>query len=157
MLIIILDWRPWGSWLRDFRGIGRESPGKAKLGFFEYTQGSLCANRFFVEKKDRILNLQLEQESLQGRQEDLKEIGVEMIRLTSDFNEIFNRLGTMQQIWTMVRRRILMLCLYIPLIRGIFPRLKIRSDAVGLQEAMSQLRNARTVAVSLVSWRIPFH
>lgn len=50
------------------------------------------------------MNLQLEQESLQGRQEDLKEISVEMIRLTSDFNEIFNRLGTMQQIWTMVRR-----------------------------------------------------
>ncbi|KAF9460979.1 hypothetical protein BDZ94DRAFT_1264870, partial [Collybia nuda] len=74
-------------------------------------------------KNDMLLALRLEQQSLQAHHANLKEVSTEVVRLTSSFNEIFNRLGTMQQIWTM-----------------------IRSDAVGLQEAMGQMRNARTSA-----------
>ncbi|KAF9460981.1 hypothetical protein BDZ94DRAFT_1264872 [Collybia nuda] len=75
------------------------------------------------EKRDKILLLELEQESLSGRGKDLREMSGEMIRLRPEFDAVISRLGAMQQIWTM-----------------------IRSDAVGLQEAMKTLRNARTNA-----------
>lgn len=49
--------------------------------------------------------LQFEEESLKGRKEDLREMSGEMIRLGVEFNEVINRLGAMQQIWTMVRNQ----------------------------------------------------
>jgi hypothetical protein len=73
---------------------------------------TLAESRVIIGKKDRILHFKLERDSLMCRQEDLAEISVEMIQLTSNFNEIFNRLGTMQQIWTMVRHQLLTIVIY---------------------------------------------
>ncbi|KAF9460982.1 hypothetical protein BDZ94DRAFT_1311064 [Collybia nuda] len=72
-------------------------------------------------KKDTILALQLDQNMLSIQHKDLGAIGAEVVRLNSNFDEIFNRLGTMQQFWAMVR-----------------------SDAVGLEQAMVELQNTRT-------------
>jgi hypothetical protein len=68
---------------------------------------TLAESRVIIGKKNRILHFKLERDSSMCRQEDLAEISAEMIQLTSNFNDIFNRLGTMQQIWTMVRHQLL--------------------------------------------------
>jgi hypothetical protein len=52
--------------------------------------------------RDLIPSLQSRRDSLELRGQDLQDINGKLRGLNSTFQSIFNQLGTMQQIWTLV-------------------------------------------------------
>jgi len=76
-----------------------------------------------IAMRDQINDDKIQRDSLENRARDLEDIHMKLRLLNAAFQSVVDQLGTMQTIWTL-----------------------LKSDAVGLLEAIHQTQNAKTNA-----------